>query len=924
VNPYIGYIREADTYTRASFERNEKTISPINSSHTQMMDAITSPATPLSFQDIIINQNPSRRKSASTGTKTSIMPSRRNQMMVRNSGMEFESNQPYIKEFGVDSLNIETRSSIIRTSGSKYLPEVKEEPGFESSADLRRSTFKFPSSNRLASVMGISERKRVISGVRGIVESIRYLKDHRVSSVSGNSKGQTQSCRPAKEHRLSTNNTAVKSPTESISSNEYRLSIANTSMNGPLETVRVKEHRPSTGSSIFKGLVGNGLTMMENYPSTSANSTKDSKEKINLQNQNHSNDSIPPHKVVDVPLKTGGTQSTVFKQPSNSLLDAHAIPSLNFSSINLLGRLNDALELRRASLGSEFADLIVTSGPSPKRHSASTVIREKYKSIFLSFDDLAKAAEHFPDFQDNLENVGLDRVDTSDAKRDTQFIESRISPLRPLSPHELIEEVQRISVPSVTGLTQRLSELLPSLRCHFGENGDSNGGSDPLESTINEIRELGKVDRRGNNQALELDENWEETVSDKALNVAECFTTWKRPDRPYSVPPPELAELPGTFCFPNAGRLRSISDSEIDWSLLERINRLARNSNRSLNPKTPLAKDDTCPWNHESNYPWSNSIPFFDVRLPIGLSTGSPRALVNTALGPSKLNSNLSDTSDIAETVESNASGVTGKLKSTLALKETNPEKFPLPAAITHRRHYRKSGLLGSISRRVFHGSGFPTGVALSETSTINASGHRTNHIEAPDHPVDPGDRYPTTGLSPPSALNLDDVHSFFSDDSNASTHQHNQRPRVGSFRKRLTSSLRARLPGVHQESIKSNRKASSNIGKHRGSNNASVDPHSEGLILVPESSTHPPVTMSCTEVKAKKLVDRLKSFLWRGGEILRTMSMRRQRQTADDEHCSETDESLRGPNMTEVMPGGEYDAGRTAMTRDIGSSQSA
>jgi serine/arginine repetitive matrix protein 2 len=876
------------------------------------------------FQDIGINHIPSQNSNIATPAEIHPGYSYRNQTTFDSRGTESEPRQPFIKEFGIESLNIETRTSMIRTGGSKCLPDVKEEPGLESSADLKHSTFKFPPGNPQPSTKSTSEKKRVMSGVRGIVESIRYLKEHRMSSSSGSSRGQIESVRSAKERRPSSGNATSKGHPESISSNEYRPSTRNTSIKGPVETFRAKEPVPFNKTDSLRGVRDNNLTITEAHPAVVRNTNKGSKETIPIQSQHQSKDSIILHKLTDVPAVIDYAQPAALKQPSKALLDAHAIPSLNFSNINLLGRLNDALELRRVSLGSEFADLAIATCHSPKRHSASTTMREKYRSIFLSFDDLATTAEHFPDFHDGPESVELVGVPNSEVDLDRQFYEAHISTLRPLSPDELIEEVQRISVPSVTGLTQRLSELLPSLRSHLGENGDGKVDSDPLESTINEIRELGKVDKEDENDELpEIDENWRDTLLEKGLNVIDHAASGKRLNRPYSVPPPELAELPGSFSFPSAGRLRSMSDSEIDWSLLERINRLARNSNRSLKPKSTLEKDDTRPWNHASNYPWSNSIPFFDIQLPSSLNTGSPRPVGNNFLRPSKLALHLSNDSERSVTGEPSSPGVTEPLPSNTPSNGHNSEKIVPPAAVTHRRHTRKSGLLGSISRRVFHGSGFPTGIALSETSTLNASAHRTNRSDAPDHPVDPGDRYPTTGLSPPSALNLDDVHSFFSDDSNASTHQHNQRPRVGSFRKRLTSSIRARLPGAHQEITKSNRKPSSTIGKHGVSSNIGIDPQSEEINIAAESSTQPPATMSRTEVKAKKLVDRLKSFLWRGGELLRTMSMRRQRQATGDEHWSEKGESLQELRTIMGIRESEYDAGRTAMARDIGSSQS-
>src|SRR5205807_121550 len=76
---------------------------------------------------------------------------------------------------------------------------------------------------------------------------------------------------------------------------------------------------------------------------------------------------------------------------------------------------------------------------------------------------------------------------------------------------------------------------------------------------------------------------------------------------------------------------------------------------------------------------------------------------------------------------------------------------------------------LGFISRNVLTGQS--SDAAIDAASGL-ATATNLFHSSDLERAVDPGDRYPTTSLSTPSTLLLEDVHSFFSDDdeSNCST----------------------------------------------------------------------------------------------------------------------------------------------------------
>lgn len=151
--------------------------------------------------------------------------------------------------------------------------------------------------------------------------------------------------------------------------------------------------------------------------------------------------------------------------------------------------------------------------------------------------------------------------------------------------------------------------------------------------------------------------------------------------------------------------------------------------------------------------------------------------------------------------------------------------------------------ILGSVSRRIGIRSGpfDTTGYAIGPDSPRND-----------DRSVGPGDRYPTTGLTPPSSLNLEEVRSFFSDDSSRSQ-------RGGSFRKRLMN-LKAKLPPVaRSHSALENHCLQNGDGSSKDSM----------FVIRPGGSMHTydgTVGMSRVEFRARKVAEKIKTLWFRSG----------------------------------------------------------
>ncbi|KAK5070699.1 hypothetical protein LTR16_009314, partial [Cryomyces antarcticus] len=179
---------------------------------------------------------------------------------------------------------------------------------------------------------------------------------------------------------------------------------------------------------------------------------------------------------------------------SRPLDEIRDLPSLNFSRMDLITKLNDALEARssRSLDGVRPRPFSGIYSPVPERPASSDLVRERYKSFFAKEEDfelpIADDVEEGGAQTRGLEDKNAEQDEEKDA-------EATLDPTRrPLSPEDLITvitEVNRLSVPSVNGLTERLSELLPSLKRYHSE--DYLSDDETVQSTIEKIHGLGRV-----------------------------------------------------------------------------------------------------------------------------------------------------------------------------------------------------------------------------------------------------------------------------------------------------------------------------------------------------------------------------------------------------------------------------------------------
>lgn len=303
------------------------------------------------------------------------------------------------------------------------------------------------------------------------------------------------------------------------------------------------------------------------------------------------------------------------------LSEIRDLPSLNFSRVDLVDQLNEAL-LVRSSKSMEVLHRRALSPiycPSPQRPQSTEPLRERYMSFF-----------------DRPEAFFLNEYDSSDDGDDGQSesaMQNAIVPDRdrPLSPDEhllaVASQVNRLSVPSVNGLGERLSELLPGLR---NLQLSSLLASDrDVRETIENIHNLGRPDTLAScrtsagfrtlaERAEQLVRNWTGESESRASNAV--LLNKNLPALPASTQKDKVAVTQedirssvlqgsasapshlGEPARPSSALVRyktPASEEEVRLMLPPEMNPIARAQRRSTLISSPCSR----PWNLDENYP---------------------------------------------------------------------------------------------------------------------------------------------------------------------------------------------------------------------------------------------------------------------------------------------------------------------------------
>ncbi|KAF2869073.1 hypothetical protein BDV95DRAFT_111118 [Massariosphaeria phaeospora] len=595
-----------------------------------------------------------------------------------------------------------------------------------------------------------------------------------------------------------------------------------------------------------------------NYlPDLKEESHEDSSLNTSASNLKHSSFRFPPNGLPSVPSVRESTDDALLSEGDppprlrrrSGLAHTRGLPSMNFSQMNLIEKLNEALDVRSSRTLDEILEETQQSVRAKQlRPTSAREIREKYRSFFASLDELEKAG-------------------------DVTQTTSDINPVplkRRYSPKALIEEIDRLTIPSVGGLTQRLSELLPSLREYYklGEIGEFVAEEVIMEHALEEINEVGgPAPKRSSARLRPMPGSPNMVVIDDALYEE---LTGKEKDSPGSsavsdvvgmegvgrgrgesvtdvdsatpprAPDPPLVELEAPS--PTGLRTRSLSlnNQHLRPSLESRL------SSRSLRSFVSTPTGDTRPWNSDKNYPWASTLRSIDISLPPTTVRQSPHP------GPSLLRNRLSGSS---------------------ASTTYSPERIPLSPASSYpvpgqegaykhaHRQSRRFSIFTSSKRANnpaspgFDTSGFATG-------PVNVRAHDQSH--------EAGERYPTSALTPPTNSNLIDspIQISASDTSDDEPPATSKKSR---FRLRSRFSSSARVTELAHVQLESSRTGEGLQSK------STTDLPQDGATQVPDISAKRQTFrdaegMPSTLYHRHKVVDHLKKWWHKGGDLLRNL----------------------------------------------------
>jgi serine/arginine repetitive matrix protein 2 len=519
--------------------------------------------------------------------------------------------------------------------------------------------------------------------------------------------------------------------------------------------------------------------------------------------------------------------------------DALGLPALEFSQPNLFEKFKDALVDVRFSRSSGRPQLdVLDCGESSQQVAAPN------------------GDECLPGHEP-VDGIDCGEV-TGDSTQSTGLISfARLS--RAYTPEGLIAEIDRVSIPSITQLTQRVTKMLPSLSLQGRqEQTESDGvGEFPEEEEIMEhaMEEIHHVHPptqkrssarlrpiRGSSALLIMDDDVFEEITSRErgsgvpgehsvgalefeLGFGEAGTLAKGKGKTFTNTPTRqlspVAELqtPSLVVLrPDTRRTKSVQALRTS---LESVLSLTR-SPRSF-VSTPTATD-TRPWNFDKNYPWATAInPSVDISLPLPVAQKqSPRP------GPSHLRNTLSDATTSTFT------------------SVCTPIDSP-------------TGRSGPKANRQSH-----------RLSIFGRSGDQAHAV---------GERYPTSALSPPTAIFRD--HLTACDTSDDEDFTASRKSNKLTLRKRFSSAARSNnFTHSTPRAVRSKTnpaELASPATIHQDSSSTLQDRAGEARAFTSNRHTFRDAEgMRIGAYHRHRIVDSIKRWWHKGGELIRTISRRR------------------------------------------------
>jgi serine/arginine repetitive matrix protein 2 len=507
----------------------------------------------------------------------------------------------------------------------------------------------------------------------------------------------------------------------------------------------------------------------------------------------------------------------------SAMSHSHGLPSMNFSRMDLFDKLDEELHPRN----SRSLDQLPVEVPDPResipqRTVSAGEMREKYRSLC-----------------DKLGQFNTPKHSASTEMTNMLLMRRALSP-------ELLAEIDRVTVPSVKGLTERLSEFLPSLREYYnlGDQGQLTAEEAIMGHAIENIHEVGgPVQKRssarlrpipGSPNLVMMDDALYELRSKETENVVVVVQRDEGVDdargeyrasesKAASAKHPKttIAELEAQSPAISRPRAFTVRNQNLRASVESGLTRSLRSFSSSP------TKTDTRPWNSDRNYPWATSnIPSVDISLPRPTAVRhSPRP------GPSHLRNNISDTSIVG----------------TFTLPVGSP--FGTDSNSNSSAHARQ----------------------LQRFSVFGRNG---------DQPHAVGERYPTSALNPPTAIFRDNFST--SDMSEDGTEPQIVRKGKFSLKKRLSSARNAALENnpwaTNKSAAASNTPPglSSPESTHLSANLILQDTAGEARAFTSNRHTFRGAEGMPTVVYHRhRLIGHLKRWWHKGGDLIRSLSRR-------------------------------------------------
>ena len=578
------------------------------------------------------------------------------------------------------------------------------------------------------------------------------------------------------------------------------------------------------------------------------------------------------------------------RHPNRPLAETRDLPSLNFSRMDLIDKLNQALEVR-SSKSMEVVRRREFSGiycPSPQRPQSTEPLRERYLSFFSKPEDFSSFFGT-PEESDEEHSTDPDPapepgVPTVEVQPNTEGELTEVD-ARSLSPEDFLNvatQVNRLSIPSVSGLSERLSEILPNLRdlqldsvlANFDAvAGDirllgdgirpetvlsnrTSAGFRTLAERADEFVTNGTHDStvlsskvQGNNK--ELPALPESMSADKVSAVVSVDGKQSYLSGSVSAP----SELGKDVARPPSALTRNktpMNEDDVIALLPPEMNPITRDSKRAM-----IISTSSRPWNQDENYPWSGTKVDVDLTVPSEARTRDSttsetfrrRKTKSLDLTSSGEPTNTTKGIDIGSIIEHDPT------------QSITQEQLTGISNLQHLRKQSKRSVIGSITRKM----GLISRIDGNTTRSIpSPAGQSEVDKSRNSQPHRPGERYPTSGLTPPATFNLDEVRSFFSDNSS-------EKERNASFRKRLTN-LKGKGKSVRLDQSRSHSRSHSldgNTAYDAGEMNA------ERVGATSSANTYDGVGMGKTEFRIKRFGERLRHLIVKGGELIRSLSQR-------------------------------------------------